>query len=242
MQEKKVNTVVLGAGPGGYVAAIRLAQLGVETLLVEKEYYGGVCLNVGCIPSKALIHVAKSYESIGKMDVFGVSAGKAQIDFVKAQEWKNKVVGQLTGGVKTLVTKNGGQTLEGTATLLGTNTMNVIAADGSETRITFENCIIATGSSPIQIPSFPIGGRILDSTGALGLTEIPKSMIVIGGGYIGLELGFVYRKLGCQVTIVEMMDSVLPGFDSDVIKHMTRKLKKDKFQVLTGARALGYKE
>jgi len=242
MQEKKVNTVVLGAGPGGYVAAIRLAQLGVETLLVEKEYYGGVCLNVGCIPSKALIHVAKSYESIGKMDVFGVSAGKAQIDFVKAQEWKNKVVGQLTGGVKTLVTKNGGQTLEGTATLLGTNTMNVIAADGSETRITFENCIIATGSSPIQIPSFPIGGRILDSTGALGLTEIPKSMIVIGGGYIGLELGFVYRKLGCQVTIVEMMDSVLPGFDSDVIKHMTRKLKKDKFQVLTGARALGYKD
>ncbi|CAM2005925.1 dihydrolipoyl dehydrogenase [Acanthopleuribacter pedis] len=242
MNELKVNSVVLGAGPGGYVAAIRLAQLGVDTLLVEKEYYGGVCLNVGCIPSKALIHVAKSFESIGKMNDFGITAEAPAIDFSKTQAWKNKLVGQLTGGIKTLVTKNGAKVLEGTGTIMGTNNLRVMAADGSETKVSFENLIIATGSSPIHIPTFPVGKRIIDSTGALGLTEIPKHMTLIGGGYIGLELGFVYRKLGAEVTVVEMMDSVLPGFDKDVVKAMTRKLKKGKFQVLTGAKAKGYQE
>lgn len=242
MNELNVHSVVLGAGPGGYVAAIRLAQLGVDTLLVEKEYYGGVCLNVGCIPSKALIHVAKSYESIGKMNDFGISAEAPAIDFSKTQAWKNKVVGQLTGGIKTLVTKNGGKVLEGTGTILGTNHLRVMAEDGTETKVRFENLIIATGSSPIHIPTFPVGGRILDSTGALNLTEIPKHLTLIGGGYIGLELGFVYRKLGAEVTVVEMMDSVLPGFDQDVVKAMARKLKKAKFDVLTGAKAKGYRE
>ena len=240
MNEMKVNTVVLGAGPGGYVAAIRLAQLGVDTLLVEREYFGGVCLNVGCIPSKALIHVAKSYESIHKMNTFGVSAENRQIDFSKTQQWKGKVVKQLTGGIKTLVTKNKGKILEGTGTLLGRNLMKVVNASGEETKVHFENCVIATGSSPIEIPPFPTGGRILDSTGALNLTEIPKKLAIIGGGYIGLELGFVYRKLGAEVTVIEMMDSVLPGFDADVVKAMTRKLKKDKFRVLTGAKAKSY--
>ncbi|CAM2064911.1 dihydrolipoyl dehydrogenase [Sulfidibacter corallicola] len=242
MNEMKVNTVVLGAGPGGYVAAIRLAQLGVDTLLVEKEYYGGVCLNVGCIPSKALIHVSKSYESIDKMSVFGVTAENRQIDWAKTQEWKNGVVKQLTGGIKILVTKNGAKVLEGAGTLLGTNTLNVLAADGTETKVHFENLILATGSSPIHIPTFPVGGRIIDSTGALDLTEVPKHMVLIGGGYIGLELGFVYRKLGTEVVVVEMMDTVLPGFDKDVVKAMTRKLKKDKFKVMTGAKAKSYRE
>ncbi len=241
MNELNVHTVVLGAGPGGYVAAIRLAQLGVDTLLVEKEYYGGVCLNVGCIPSKALIHVAKSYESIEKMSALGISA-QGTIDFAKTQAWKDKVVGQLTSGIKTLVTKNGGKTLEGTGKLLGTNLLHVIDGAGNETKVHFQNLVLATGSSPIHIPSLPVGKRILDSTGALALTAVPKSMIVIGGGYIGLELGFVYRKLGAQVTVVEMMDSVLPGFDEDVVKAMARKLKKDKFTVLTSAKALGYRE
>jgi len=242
MKEVKVNTVVLGAGPGGYVAAIRLGQLKVDALLVEKEYYGGVCLNVGCIPSKALIHVAKSYESIPKMDAFGITADNRSIDFKKTQEWKGKLVGQLTSGIKTLVTRNGCKVLEGTGTLLGRNTMKVMDSEGNETRVTFENCIIATGSSPIHIPSFPPGDRILDSTGALNLQEIPKHMTIIGGGYIGLELGFVYRKLGAEVVVVEMMDTVLPGFDKDVVKAMTRKLKKDKFKVMTGAAAKSYKE
>ena len=242
MKEMKVDTVVLGAGPGGYVAAIRLGQLGVDTLLVEKEYYGGVCLNVGCIPSKALIHVAKSYESIDKMSDFGVTADNRQIDFSKTQAWKGKLVNQLTSGIKTLVTKNGCKVLEGAGTLLGRTQLKVIGKDGEETRVTFKNMVLATGSSPIHIPVFPVGGRILDSTGALGLTEVPKHMIVIGGGYIGLELGFVYRKLGAEVVVVEMMDSVLPGFDKDVVKAMTRKLKKDKFKVMTGAKAKSYTE
>lgn len=242
MKEMKVNSVVIGAGPGGYVAAIRLAQLGVDTLLIEKEYYGGVCLNVGCIPSKALIHVSKSYESISKMNAFGITVDKPAIDFSKAQEWKSGVVNQLTGGIKTLVTKNGGKVLEGKATLTGTNSLNVIDQDGNETKVSFENCIVATGSSPIHLPTFPPGKRILDSTGALALPEIPKKLAIIGGGYIGLELGCVYRKLGSEVTVIEMMDTILPGFDADAIKAMARKLKKDKFKVLTGAKANGYEE
>ncbi|MDJ0838222.1 MAG: dihydrolipoyl dehydrogenase [Acidobacteriota bacterium] len=242
MNEMKVGTVVLGSGPGGYVAAIRLAQLGVDTLMVEKEYYGGVCLNVGCIPSKALIHAAKSYESVKKMAALGITVENRAIDFAKTQAWKDKTVGQLTGGIKLLVTKNGAKVLEGKGTLLGTNTLHVIDSQGQETKVSFDNIILATGSSPIQIPTFPIGGRILDSTGALALTEVPKSMAVIGGGYIGLELGFVYRKLGAEVTVVEMLDTVLPGFDKDVVKAMTRKLKKDKFTVMTSAAAKSYKE
>jgi len=242
MSDVKVNTVVIGAGPGGYVAAIRLAQLGVDTLLIEKEYYGGVCLNVGCIPSKALIHVSKSFEGIGKMSAFGVQADNATIDFEKTQAWKNKVVKQLTGGIRLLVTKNGGKVMEGAATLMGTNHLQVVDNDGETHRVEFENCIVATGSSPAQIPTFPFGGKILDSTGALALESVPKSMIIIGGGYIGLELGFVYRKLGAEVTVVEMMPTVLPGFDADAVKAMTRKLKKDKFKVMTGAAAKGYRE
>ncbi len=242
MKKIEVNTVVLGAGPGGYVAAIRLAQLGVDTLLVEKEYYGGVCLNVGCIPSKALIHVARSYRAINEMNVFGVSAENRAIDYKKTQEWKAGVVSQLTGGVKILVKKNGGAVLDGTGTLLGTHEMKVLSADGEETRVHFQNCVIASGSSPTRIPTFPVGGRILDSTGALNLTEIPKHMTIIGGGYIGLELGCVYNKLGTEVVVVEMMDTVLPGFDKDVIKAMARRLKKDKIKVMTNAKAKGYEE
>ncbi len=242
MQEIKVNTVVLGAGPGGYVAAIRLGQLKVDTLLVEKANYGGVCLNVGCIPSKALIHAAKSYESINKMNVFGVNVENRSVDFAKTREWKGKVVSQLVGGIKTLVTKNGVKTLAGTGILLGRNKMKVMDGEGNETHVTFEHCILASGSSPIHLPAFPVGGRILDSTGALDLAEIPKHMIIIGGGYIGLELGCVYRKFGTEVVVVEMMDTVLPGFDKDVVKAMTRKLKKEKFKVFTAAKAESYQE
>ncbi|MCB1053410.1 MAG: dihydrolipoyl dehydrogenase, partial [Acidobacteria bacterium] len=178
---------------------------------------------------------------LSHLDTLGISASNPQIDFAKTQAWKSGVVNQLTSGIKTLVTKNGGKILEGTGTFTGSHSLEVSGSAGT-TKVTFKNCVIATGSSPIHIPSFPIGPRILDSTGALNLQKVPKSMVIIGGGYIGLELGFVYRKLGAQVTVVEMMDTVLPGFDSDVVKHMTRKLKKDKFTVLTQAKALGYKE
>lgn len=242
METIKINTVVLGAGPGGYVAAIRLAQLGVECLVVEKQYFGGVCLNVGCIPSKALIHVSKSYESVNKMSTFGIECGAARIDFAKTQTWKDGVVQQLTSGIRMLLKKNGAKILEGQGTFEDDHTLIVESSDGENTRVEFEHAIVATGSSPVEIPGFPFGGRILDSSGALALQEVPKSMLIIGGGYIGLELGFVYRKLGADVTVVEMMDSVLPGFDKDAVKLMTRKLKKDKFTVMTKARAVSYEE
>ncbi|MCB1043707.1 MAG: dihydrolipoyl dehydrogenase [Acidobacteria bacterium] len=238
----KVHTVVVGAGPGGYVAAIRLAQLGIETLLIEKEYYGGVCLNVGCIPSKALIHVARTFESVQHADALGISVNKPTIDFAKTQAWKQAVVKQLTGGIKILVTKNGAKVMEATATFTGPHTLKAKAADGSETTVRFENCVLATGSSPIHIPTFPVGSRILDSTGALNLPEVPSRLAIIGGGYIGLELGSVYRKLGSEVTVIEMMDTVLPGFDADVVKAMSRKLKKDKVTVLTSAKAKSFIE
>ncbi|PIE90091.1 MAG: dihydrolipoyl dehydrogenase [Acidobacteria bacterium] len=239
---RNVHTVVLGAGPGGYVAAIRLAQLGVETLLVEREYMGGVCLNVGCIPSKALIHAAKTYESVSKMDQLGITADLKGIDFEKTQNWKNKTIDQLTKGIEMLVVKNGADILKGSGHFTSENTMDVTTLEGNVEQITFTNCIIATGSLPIEIPAFPTGGRILDSTTALSLTEVPGKMAIIGGGYIGLELGFVYRKLGAEVTVIEMMDTVLPGFDKDIIKLMQRKLKKDKFVVHTNARAEAYRE
>jgi len=239
---QNVNTVVLGAGPGGYVAAIRLAQEGVETLLIEKGAMGGVCLNVGCIPSKALIHAAKSFESIDKMDKLGIQVGSKQIDYKKTQTWKNGLIGQLTKGIEMLVKKNGASILKGEARFTSENTMSVQKEDGDTEGITFENCIVATGSSPIEIPIFPTGNKILDSTSALALETIPKKMAIIGGGYIGLELGFVYRKLGTEVTVVEMMETVLPGFDKDVVKIMQRKLKKDKFKVYVGAKAESYRD
>jgi len=239
---KHKHTVVLGAGPGGYVAAIRLAQLGIDTLLIEKEYMGGVCLNVGCIPSKALIHAAKSFESIAKMDQFGISAELKALDFSKTQSWKDGIISQLTSGIRMLVEKNGAEILTGHGTFTSENTLKVEKNDGEQVDVSFDNCIIATGSSPIQIPGFATGGRILDSTSALALEDVPKKLAIIGGGYIGLELGFVYRKLGCEVTVVEMMDTVLPGFDADVVKLMQRKLKKDKFKVYTKARANSFEE
>lgn len=239
---KHKNTIVLGAGPGGYVAAIRLAQLGVDTLLIERQYMGGVCLNVGCIPSKALIHAAKSYESISKMDQIGIEAELHGINFEKTQAWKDGLIDQLTKGIQMLVEKNGAEILLGEGHFTSENTITVTKIDGSSEEVSFDNCIIATGSSPIQIPGFPTGGRILDSTSALSLKEIPRRLAIIGGGYIGVELGFVFQKLGTEVTVVEMMESILPGFDKDVVKLMQRKLKKDKFKVYTEARAGSYRE
>jgi len=240
MKTIEVHTVVLGSGPGGYVAAIRLAQLDVDTLLVERDNWGGVCLNVGCIPSKALIHAAKTYQTTSNLDELGITTKAVKIDFARTQAWKQKIVGQLTGGVKTLVTRNGAKLMQGHGRFRDSHHLEVTNGEGETQLVAFRHCIIATGSVPITLPQFPIGDRILDSTGALALGQVPGHMVIIGGGYIGLELGFVYRKLGAEVVIVEMMDSVLPGFDPDVIKAMSRKLKKEKFTVMTGAKASGF--
>ncbi len=238
----KKHTVVIGGGPGGYVAAIRASQLGLDTLVIEKGNLGGVCLNVGCIPSKAVIHAAKTYyKSVHENETMGIEAEKVSLDFGRTIAWKDSVVSKLTGGIGGLLKGNKVDVLNGTATFTGPKKLSVTLADGKTETVEFENCILATGSSPISLPAFPIDQeKILDSTGALALKKLPESLIVIGGGYIGLELGMAYAKLGTKVTVVEFLDSVLAQFDADVVQVVEKKLKKLGVTVLTSTKADGF--
>jgi dihydrolipoamide dehydrogenase len=240
---KNFDAVVIGAGPGGYVAAIRLAQLGKKTAVIEKEYVGGVCLNVGCIPSKALIHAASVYWDIShEAPEMGITAAKPVCDLPKMQTWRAGIVKKLTGGVANLLKSNGVETISGTAVFKDKSTIEVTGANGKDT-ITAKDFIIATGSRVVQIPAFPFNGKnILDSTQALELTTLPKKMIVIGGGFIGLEIGTVYAKLGTEVTVVESGEQLLGSVDSDCVQVVTKKLKSFGVTVYTGARAIGLKE
>lgn len=237
---RQVNTVVIGSGPGGYVAAIKLGQLGVETLLVEKDpQVGGVCLNRGCIPSKALISAAHRYE-VANGQGMGISAN-ATVDVPALQAWKDQVVEQLCTGVARLLKANQVEVLHGTATFTGPHGLSVATADGQFLYVEFQHAIIATGSQPLQIPGFEYDGkRLLSSTEALELTEVPGRLMVIGGGYIGLELGTVWAKLGSRVTVVEMERQLLPGFPRDVVSLVARKLKKLGVQVHTRTRATSW--
>jgi dihydrolipoamide dehydrogenase len=235
------QAIVIGAGPGGYPCAIRLGQLNIKTLVIEKEYWGGVCLNVGCIPSKALITAAKRLDEIRHADAMGIRVeGAVSVDMEALQSWKGKVVKKLTGGVSTLLKGNGVDREMGTATLAGPHEVAVQTEKG-ERKITADHIVLATGSSPIEIPGFPFSDeRVLDSTDALALTAIPEKLVVIGGGYIGLELGGMYARFGTQVTVVEMLDQLLPGFDKDVVKLLARRLKREGVTALVEARALGW--
>lgn len=243
METLKYTAVVVGAGPGGYPCAIRLGQLGVKTLCIEKEYYGGVCLNVGCVPSKALITASKTYAGAKKdYGTMGVMIDNVTFDMGKAQEWKQSVVERMTGGVKTLLKANNVDTLFGAATAVDAHTLEVETADG-KVRVECEHLVIATGSRPIEIPGFSYSDdRVMDSTKGLALTEIPDDLVVIGGGYIGLELGIMLAKVGANVTVVEAQDEVMPGFDKEVVKLLRRKMKKLKIKVLTNSKALGWEE
>ncbi len=243
MKTLSYQAVVVGAGPGGYPCAIRLAQLGVKTLCIEKQYWGGVCLNVGCIPSKALITAGKRVEEIKKADLMGISVpGEPSVDMEKLQAWKGGIVKRLTGGISTLLKGNGCDQLFGTARFAGPGMLDVETDDGT-VRVEADHIVIATGSRPIEVPGFSFSdARVLDSTKALDLAEIPKRLVVIGGGYIGLELGQMLQKVGSQITVVEMQASVLPGFDPDVVKLVARKLKKAKIKVHTQTKALGWEE
>lgn len=243
METRHYEAVVVGAGPGGYVCAIRLAQLGKKTLCIEKDNWGGVCLNVGCIPSKALITAAKKFESISKMAEMGISvSAESSIDMNQLQVWKQNIVSRLTGGIGTLLEKNGADRLIGNARFVGGKDLEVDTAEGT-IKITCDDLVIATGSRPIQIPGFAYADdRILDSTKALALTEVPKRLAIIGGGYIGLEMGMMLAKLGSEVTVVEMQDSVLAAFDSEVVKVITRKMKKLGMKTYTHTKALGWEE
>lgn len=231
-----IDTLVIGAGPGGYVAAIRAAQLGQSVLCVDKATVGGVCLNVGCIPSKALISAAHQYEAASHGEAFGITVGDVKVDWSKVQEFKNGVTKKLTGGVASLLKANKVEYFNGEVMFINENEARVFN-DQEAPRYRFKNCIIATGSRPIELKAFPYGGRILSSTEALSLPEIPKSLIVIGGGYIGIELGQMYSKFGTKVTIVEGSDAIMPGFDKDMSNIVAKKLKAKDVSIVTGAQA-----
>ncbi len=219
------DVLVVGAGPGGYVAAIRAAQLGKDVTLIEKAELGGTCLNIGCIPSKALIYASYIYEKLKHLDQMGINIKEATVQMEKMQLWKESVVKKLTSGVQQLCDGNGVQVIRGKATFHSTKKAIVESEHGTQA-VEFKDCIIATGSVPIAIPGFePDGKIVIDSTDALALKEIPKNLIVIGGGYIGLELGMVYAKLGSKVTVIEMLDQLLPGTDPELTRLVARKAR-----------------
>ena len=221
----ELDTVVIGAGPGGYVAAIRAAEMGQKVAIIEREYIGGVCLNVGCIPSKALIAAGHHYQESLDSTMFGVTSENVSLDFAKTQEWKdNKVVKTLTSGV------------EGEAFFVDDHTLRVIHPDSAQT-YSFNNAIIATGSRPIEIPGFKFGGRVLDSTGGLALKEVPKKFVVIGGGVIGSELGAAYANLGAEVTILEGSPQILPTYEKDMVKLVEEDFAKKGVTIVTNAMA-----
>ncbi len=219
--------VVLGSGPGGYTAAFRAADLGVDTVLVERHAtLGGVCLNVGCIPSKALLHAAAVIDEAEAMAAHGITFGKPTIEIDKLREFKTKVVGKLTGGLTSMAKQRKVRTVEGVGAFISPNELEVQTKDGTKL-IRFENAIIAAGSQSVKLPSFPWDDeRIIDSTGALELKDVPKKLLVVGGGIIGLEMATVYSALGSEVTVVEFMDQLIPGADADLIKPLAQRMSK----------------
>jgi len=221
------EVVVLGAGPGGYTAAFRAADLGKQVVLVERyPTLGGVCLNVGCIPSKALLHMAKVITEADEAAHAGITFGKPKIEIDKLRAWKDGVLGKLTKGLSGLAKQRKVQVITGRGEFASPNTLRVETADGVKT-VAFESCIIAAGSSVARIPGFPYDDpRIIDSTGALKLAEVPKRLLVIGGGIIGLEMATVYDALGSKITVVELMDGLIPGADRDVVRPLAKRIEK----------------
>lgn len=238
---KYIDTLVIGAGPGGYVAAIRATQMGQNVTIVEREYLGGVCSNVGCIPSKVLISVGQRFEQAKHSDDMGVLAQGVKLDWRKVQEFKNGVVSKLVGGVGNLLKGNKIDVVNGEAYFLDANTVRVIDGDNEET-YTFKNAILATGSRPVEIPAFKFTERVINSTGALSLPEVPEKLVVIGGGYIGTELGSAYANLGSHVTIIESGKDILPGFESQMTQVVKKGLKKKDVEVIVSASATGVEE
>lgn len=240
----KKTALVIGAGTGGYPCAIRLGQLGVDTMLVEKGEPGGVCLNVGCIPSKALISATKLAAKATHATTMGLRFGTPQVDMVQMQAWKGGIVRKLTSGVKGLVKGNGAEYRQATAEILAPGRVRLTYADGSpEDVVECEHIVVATGSVPIEIPGFAYDQRrILDSTGALALDHVPESMIVIGGGYIGLELGQTFQRVGTKLIVVEGLDRLLPSMEKDLAQLVHKQIEADGGTIITGARAKGWSE
>ncbi|CAN7547022.1 dihydrolipoyl dehydrogenase [Bosea sp. LjRoot9] len=242
MTEITCKLLVIGAGPGGYVCAIRAGQLGLDTVIVESTKLGGSCLNVGCIPSKAMIHVAEEFEkaahaAAGKTP-FGLTASAPKLDLKQAVAWKDGIVQRLNNGVAALLRKSKVKIVHGRARFRDGKTVIVETETGPRT-IKAETIVIATGSAPVELPFLPFGGNVISSTGALALTEVPKRLAVVGGGYIGLELGTAFAKLGSKVTVVEAQASILPLYDAELTAPVAKHLAALGIEVLLGAKARG---
>lgn len=233
--------VVLGAGPAGYVCAIRAADLGKKVVVVEEKYLGGTCLNVGCIPSKALIQAGHFAEQCRHADAMGFTVGEPTLDLGKLVAWKEGIVKKLTGGIGALFKNRGIQWVEGKGRITGPTSVEVTAADGSKTLVRGQDLVFAAGSEPVALPGFEFGGPVWSSTEALAPEVLPGSLLVVGGGVIGLELGMFYAQVGTKVTVVEFMDQVLPGADPDLVRVVARRAKKMGIEVLTKSRALEWK-
>jgi len=231
------DVVVIGAGPGGYTAAFRAADLGLSVLLIERyPELGGVCLNVGCIPSKALLHTAQVINETREMKDHGITFGEPQIDIDKLRGFKEKVISQLTGGLKGLAKQRKVEVITGVATFVTANQLSV-DNDGTKTTVNFNNAIIAAGSSVVKLPGFPYDDdRLIDSTGALELQDIPERLLVVGGGIIGLEMSCVYQALGSKITVVELSEGLMPGCDRDLVRPFQKRISKLFENIYTGTK------
>jgi dihydrolipoamide dehydrogenase len=242
MKEIVCKLLIVGAGPGGYACAIRAGQLGIDTVVVEAKKPGGTCLNVGCIPSKALIHAAEEFNKLAHVAAgespLGISAGKPALDLAKTMAWKDSLVGRLNGGVSGLLKKARVKVVEGWARFRDGKTAEVETELGLQV-IRAEQVVIATGSEPVELPFLPFGGPVISSTEALALTEVPGKLVVVGAGYIGLELGTAFAKLGATVTVVEAQGRILPQYDAELTRPVVNRLRELGVKSLTGARVKG---
>ncbi len=240
--------LVIGGGPGGYIAAIRAGQLGLRTVLVEAVNPGGTCLNIGCIPSKALIHAAEEFSKVAAFaqgdSALGIGLQSPTLDIGKTVAWKDGIVKRLTQGVAALLKKQGVRVVHGWGQVVDGKTVDVAGAgdDGDTLRIRCEHLLLATGSVPVELPFLPFGGKIISSTEALSPDTLPKRLIVVGGGYIGLELGIAYRKLGCEVAVIEALDRILPAYDAELTTPVAKHLKKLGILSLANHSVLGLSE
>lgn len=239
------NVLILGGGPAGYVAALRTAQAGIATVLVEGDSLGGTCLNIGCIPSKALIHAADEFHKLaagGSLAGMGIVSQEPTLDLPRLNEWKDGIVSRLTGGLRALLKQAGVRVIQGRGRVLDGKTVEVEAAgdtSGKHQRIVCQHLVLATGSEPTALPILPFGGRVMSSTQALALDILPGSLAVIGGGYIGLELGIAYAKLGARVTLIEAQDRILPGWDAALSRPVEKRLQALGIDLLLNTRVEG---
>jgi dihydrolipoamide dehydrogenase len=242
LKDISCRLLVIGAGPGGYVCAIRAGQLGIDTVVVEAKKPGGTCLNIGCIPSKALIHAAEEFAKLARFATgespLGIFAASPRIDLAQTMRWKEGIVGRLTSGVSGLLKKNGVKVVEGWARFRDGKTVEVATELGPQV-IRAEAVVIATGSEAVQLPLLPFGGRVISSTEALALTEVPARLVVVGAGYIGLELGTAFAKMGAGVTVVEAETRILPQYDAGLTQPVAARLRDLGVTVLTGTKAKG---